>query len=176
MKRCWNKEYAYGRLLDILEDYWITQPEEKRVRIDMHFEHMDGRTQDKTITWRNPRCPSEKMQLIPMSEVLTLDSVIEKLAMAYIFNTDDKTHLTPVNDEVIFHATEALKRAKNKYEARVLSPEELRDLAELPSQTPALVWKEWHTGDGAWMRRCGMDGGSAWVPMVSCAARYAVFR
>lgn len=53
--RHWKNEYTYQRILEILEDYWITEPEEKEVVVDMHFLNANGETQDKHLVWRNPK-------------------------------------------------------------------------------------------------------------------------
>lgn len=50
----WKNSYEYKRILEILDDYWLSEPEEVSVRIEMHFEHADGLKQDKVIEWHNP--------------------------------------------------------------------------------------------------------------------------
>lgn len=50
----WKNSYEYKRVLEILDDYWLSEPEEVSVRIEMHFEHADGLKQDKVIEWHNP--------------------------------------------------------------------------------------------------------------------------
>ena len=57
-RRLRKSSYEYRRILEILEDYWLSEPDEKLVVICMHFERANGETQDKRITWRNPRFPS----------------------------------------------------------------------------------------------------------------------
>lgn len=57
-RRLRKSSYEYRRILEILEDYWLSEPDEKLVVIDMHFEKEGGETQDKRIVWRNPRFPS----------------------------------------------------------------------------------------------------------------------
>ena len=52
--RQWNNSYEYQRILEILEEYWISQADEAEVEINMHFRHRSGATQDKRIIWRNP--------------------------------------------------------------------------------------------------------------------------
>lgn len=54
-KRYWKDDYRYLRILEILEAYWITEPEEKEVVVDMHFLNANGETQDKHIVWKNPK-------------------------------------------------------------------------------------------------------------------------
>lgn len=48
------KSTAYKNLLRILDDYWISQPNEEYVEINMFFKHGDGSVQRKRITWTNP--------------------------------------------------------------------------------------------------------------------------
>lgn len=54
MKKYWKNTYEYRRILEILDDYWLTEPEEKEVSVQMHFVKANGETQDKLITWQNP--------------------------------------------------------------------------------------------------------------------------
>lgn len=51
----------YKSLMRILDDYWLSQPEEARVRIDLHFQHASGMKQHKTLIWNNIlKGPEEK--------------------------------------------------------------------------------------------------------------------
>ena len=68
VKNTFGNEYAYKRILEILNDYWITEPGEKHVKVDMLFEHSDGRTQHKCIEWWN------KKLVPPESGIRTLSS------------------------------------------------------------------------------------------------------
>ena len=45
--------YEYKRILSILDEYWLTQPEEEYVEVQMYFRKSDGQEQRKTIIW-NP--------------------------------------------------------------------------------------------------------------------------
>lgn len=54
----WNNSYEYKRILEILDEYWISQADEAEVEITMHFLHRNGETQDKRIIWRNPNINS----------------------------------------------------------------------------------------------------------------------
>ena len=45
MRKYWKNTMEYRRILEILDDYWLAEPEEDFVRIDMHFEKGDE-TQD----------------------------------------------------------------------------------------------------------------------------------
>ena len=53
-KTNWEESTTYKRILEILEDYWLDQPEELRVRVRMDFVHANGETQQKELVWRNP--------------------------------------------------------------------------------------------------------------------------
>lgn len=69
-KQHWRDSYEYHRVLEILSDYWLTEPDEKLVVIDMHFEKDNGEMQDKHITWRNPSYPSEGLKTVTLKEML----------------------------------------------------------------------------------------------------------
>ena len=58
-KKIWKDEYIYKRLLEILDAYWLEEPDEAAVNIMLHFRHKDGQTQDKYLTWRNPNMQGE---------------------------------------------------------------------------------------------------------------------
>lgn len=47
-----SKEFR--KILDILDDYWLSEPDELRVRVTMDFIHSNGETQTKRIVWQNP--------------------------------------------------------------------------------------------------------------------------
>lgn len=51
----WNKSPEYQRIMEILEDYWLSCPHEARVTVCMTFVKADGQTQSKRIVWNNPR-------------------------------------------------------------------------------------------------------------------------
>ena len=54
MKKYWDKSYEYRRILEILDDYWLTEPDEKEVMVEMHFRKANGECQSKQISWFNP--------------------------------------------------------------------------------------------------------------------------
>lgn len=54
MKKYWKDTWQYQRILEILEDYWLTEPDEKFVCVDLYFEHKNGMHQEKSICWTNP--------------------------------------------------------------------------------------------------------------------------
>lgn len=51
-ERYWKNEWQYQRILEILDDYWITQKDEILVNVEMQFFSKDGQFQRKCITWR----------------------------------------------------------------------------------------------------------------------------
>ncbi len=53
-KRVWKNETAYRRILEILEDYWVTEPNEEYVVVHMYFKKSNGEEQTKKIVWDNP--------------------------------------------------------------------------------------------------------------------------
>jgi len=53
-KKYWKDSYAYENLLDILDTYWLEEPDELAVRIDLEFLKANGERQVKTVRWRNP--------------------------------------------------------------------------------------------------------------------------
>ncbi len=54
MKRWWDKSYEYRRILEILDDYWLTEKDEEVVKVRMYFKKSDGQEQEKVIIWRTP--------------------------------------------------------------------------------------------------------------------------
>lgn len=47
--------WQYQRILEILADYWLMEPEEEYVRVDMYFRKSNGEEQEKCIEWyKNP--------------------------------------------------------------------------------------------------------------------------
>ena len=54
MERYWQNTWQYKRILEILDDYWITEKDETFVQIVMHFAKGD-KEQHKTIAWFNPK-------------------------------------------------------------------------------------------------------------------------
>lgn len=62
----WKNSNEYQRILEILEVYWLEEPEEMEVVVDMHFLKANGETQDKHIVWRNPKYPKSPDESEPM--------------------------------------------------------------------------------------------------------------
>lgn len=53
-RKGWKDCDKYKRVLEILSDYWGTEPDEAFVTIDMRFLHKNGERQRKVINWINP--------------------------------------------------------------------------------------------------------------------------
>lgn len=53
-RKHWKESYEYRRILEILDFYWLSQPNELKVRVSMDFVKADGQTQRKTLIWLNP--------------------------------------------------------------------------------------------------------------------------
>lgn len=49
-----NTPYEYDRILEILDDYWISEPNEYAVSVEMRFVKANGESQIKHLRWRNP--------------------------------------------------------------------------------------------------------------------------
>ncbi len=60
MYQYWNNTAVYQRALEILEDYWTTEPDEACVAIRMQFIHRNGECQDKYLTWYNPNLSEQE--------------------------------------------------------------------------------------------------------------------
>ena len=57
IKECIRKRkntYEYKRILEILEDYWLSEPEEDRVVVELHF-YKGNEKQHKMIRWDRSR-------------------------------------------------------------------------------------------------------------------------
>lgn len=50
----WKDCPEYKRLLEILKEYWLSEPDEAEVTIRMTFKKQDGQEQEKVIHWMNP--------------------------------------------------------------------------------------------------------------------------
>lgn len=46
---------VYQSLLDILDVYWLSEPEEMIVEIDLHFVKANGEEQFKNLVWTNSK-------------------------------------------------------------------------------------------------------------------------
>lgn len=54
MKRYWRDTQEFQRILEILDDYWLTEPDEASVVVDIQLLHKNGEYQSKHIVWDNP--------------------------------------------------------------------------------------------------------------------------
>lgn len=75
MKRYWKDTWQYQRILEILDDYWQTEKDEKFVCVTMYFEHADGQYQEKQIIWENPNYEPESKEPNSMSLANLMDVV-----------------------------------------------------------------------------------------------------
>lgn len=55
-RQYWRDTYEYQRILEILDDYWLTVKDEYKVEVNFHFTKADGQQQQKTIIWKNSNC------------------------------------------------------------------------------------------------------------------------
>lgn len=60
VKRYWKDEYEYKRILEILDDYWLTSKDEVSVIVDMQFLKSNGEYQKKQIRWVSPSIRSSE--------------------------------------------------------------------------------------------------------------------
>lgn len=50
----WLYDPIYEAILECLSAYWIDQPEESEVKVQLEFTHANGEKQLKQFYWRNP--------------------------------------------------------------------------------------------------------------------------
>lgn len=53
-KKYWENQYEHIRIKEILDAYWLEEPDELLVHVKMYFQKATGETQEKTISWINP--------------------------------------------------------------------------------------------------------------------------
>ena len=58
MAKHWKNTYEYKRILEILDDYWLSEPDEDEVVITMEF-YKGKEWQKKQIRWINPNKKGE---------------------------------------------------------------------------------------------------------------------
>lgn len=58
-KEDWSDTYQYRRILEVLDDYWLTEPTEAEVRVSFEFFKANGEHQTKHVLWRNPKYHTE---------------------------------------------------------------------------------------------------------------------
>lgn len=76
-KKFWTNTWQYNRIMELLEDYWLTEPEEDYVKIKMAF-IKGGEFQTKRITWRrNPPKGKLKIEPVNLSDALQIMNSIE---------------------------------------------------------------------------------------------------
>ena len=51
----WLYDPIYEAILECLVAYWIDQPDEAEVKVQLEFTHTNGEQQLKQFTWINPR-------------------------------------------------------------------------------------------------------------------------
>jgi len=72
-KKIWKDTWKYKRILEILDDYWLSQPDEYKVRVQMEFIHSSGEKQRKVIQWQNPNYTDDtqkgKPRLVCMADI-----------------------------------------------------------------------------------------------------------
>lgn len=78
MKKRWENTYEYRRILEILDDYWLSEPYEDWVKVKMAFVK-GNEYQTKYITWRRKTSKSENIpEPVELSEALRIMTHIEK--------------------------------------------------------------------------------------------------
>lgn len=75
----WKSSKEYQRIQEILEDYWLKEPDEKQVTVCMTFEHSDGSTQNKRIIWINPAF--RKQQPLKLKPLISIGESIQPACM-----------------------------------------------------------------------------------------------
>ena len=75
MSKTWKDTIEYRRILEILNDYWVDEPDEAAVTVDMQFQHLDGKTQTKRVVWKNPRLTDESLQGLDIGELFSKEKM-----------------------------------------------------------------------------------------------------
>lgn len=65
------------RILEILHDYWIDEPEEEYAEVAMYFRKSNGEEQEKVIIWRKPSDYEEKEYDITVKKISELEKNYE---------------------------------------------------------------------------------------------------
>lgn len=60
MKKHWKDSWQYKRILELLDEYWLTEPDELAVYVQLDFVKADGQNQGKAILWMNPNYKRKK--------------------------------------------------------------------------------------------------------------------
>lgn len=77
-KKYWKDSFAYENLQDILDTYWLEEPDELAVHIELEFLKANGERQTKTVRWHNPNYVpikpiSRDLHLISLADVEEVD-------------------------------------------------------------------------------------------------------
>ena len=77
-KKYWENQYEHIRIKEILDAYWLEEPDELLVHVKMYFQKANGETQEKTISWINPNyeCADTTEENLGLSEI-TLGELLE---------------------------------------------------------------------------------------------------
>lgn len=71
MGRHWENTTAYKKIMEILDDYWLCESNEKKVEVTLRFLHEDGRYQEKRIRWINPKYEKDyPAKIVSVADVL----------------------------------------------------------------------------------------------------------
>ena len=117
MAKHWQNSWQYQRLLEVLDDYWLSEPDELIVSIHVDFVKADGQTQTKDFYWVNPNYeaidpPDPLMPLDELAAMTAEDFERERLysldhkrfkkkEMEYCFHDKEKLTLTDEQQAVL---------------------------------------------------------------------------
>jgi len=66
----WKKSPQYQRIIEILKDYWLEEPDELKVRVQMDFIKANGEKQSKCICWENPNYTRPRsLEIVALSDM-----------------------------------------------------------------------------------------------------------
>ena len=82
-KKYWKGSYAYESLTEMLDTYWLTEPDELAVHIELEFLKANGERQTKVVRWNNPNYVPVKP--ISMSKHLVQLSDVEDVNPADLY-------------------------------------------------------------------------------------------
>ena len=105
LRRWWKDTGQYKRILEILEDYWVTEKDEFRVRVSMDFIKANGETQTKQITWQNPNYYCETQPESLEECVIDLSELV-KMSDFELYQRDQKK---------FYHTGKIIRRTNNDY-------------------------------------------------------------
>lgn len=64
-KTKWSRTWQYKRILECLDAYWLSCPNEEYVQVGMYFRKANGEEQIKNIVWKNPDYVNKSADLKP---------------------------------------------------------------------------------------------------------------